>query len=255
MNTNSNISIFNNDKFGELRVVMQGGEPWFVALDVCGALEYRDTNDTTKYLEDDEVTTYPDYSSGQLRHIKVISEAGLYSLILRSRKPEAKVFKRWVTHEVLPSIRKQGAYVHANEGDTEVEILARGMLAAKSAMERMEQQLAETLPRAEFHDKFLDKGCNIDINALSKTLQGVGINIGPNKLFGLLRLKKVLCSKEGVHKNRPFQEYVKKGWLTTKPIPECMKDEWNVTPLVTPLGVKMLSKCIPIWMDEINQAV
>lgn len=111
MNTDSNIAIFNNDSFGDLRVVMQGGEPWFVALDVCRVLEYRDTNDATKYLDVDEVATCPDNSSGQLRHVRIISEAGLYSLILRSRKPEAKTFKRWVTHDVLPSIRRDGGYL------------------------------------------------------------------------------------------------------------------------------------------------
>jgi len=88
------------------------GNPWFVDKDICRILGFRDTHDGTKYLDSDEVSTCPDNSSGQVRHIKIINEPGLYSLILRSRKPEAKAFKRWVTHgseaadEVLPTIRK-----------------------------------------------------------------------------------------------------------------------------------------------------
>jgi prophage antirepressor-like protein len=93
----------------------QDGSLWFVAKDVCGVLGYRDTNDGTRYLDSDEVATCPDNSSGQVRNVKIINEPGLYSLILRSRKPEAKKFKRWVTHSVLPAIRKTGGYIHGGD--------------------------------------------------------------------------------------------------------------------------------------------
>jgi prophage antirepressor-like protein len=84
--------------------------PWWVAKEICDNLGDRDTNDGTKYPDSDEVSTCTDKSSGQVRHMKNINEPGLYSLILRSRKPVARAFKRWITHEVIPDIRKKVGY-------------------------------------------------------------------------------------------------------------------------------------------------
>ena len=123
---------------------MQGDDPWFVAKDVTDALGFRDANDGTKYLEDDEISTCPDNTSGQVRHIKLINESGLYSLILRSRKPEAKAFKKWVTAEVLPSIRKTGGYIVARPDESPEAILARAVLVAQDTLERMKAK-AEAL--------------------------------------------------------------------------------------------------------------
>lgn len=95
----------------EVRVVMINGEPWFVAADVALALEYRDAEKLTRWLDDDEKDTHIVGTPGGQQRMAVINESGLYSAILRSRKPEAKRFKRWVTHEVLPALRKHGAYV------------------------------------------------------------------------------------------------------------------------------------------------
>jgi len=104
------------------------GNPWFVAKEVCGVLGYKDSHDGTKYLDKDELSTCPDNSSGQVRHILIINESGLYTLILRSRKPEAKEFRKWVTSEVLPAIRKTGGYIPVSEGMTDMEILSRAVL-------------------------------------------------------------------------------------------------------------------------------
>lgn len=105
--------VFANAK--EVRVVMQNGEPWFVAKDVCNILEIKNSRDTlNKCLDEDERGVDNIYTPGGNQEMTIVSEAGLYSLILRSRKPEAKAFKRWVTHEVLPSIRKTGSYSVGN---------------------------------------------------------------------------------------------------------------------------------------------
>lgn len=151
------IQKFVNEELGaEIRVIDRAGEPWFMALDLCASLEYRDTNDMTKYLDEDEVDTYPDNSSGQLRHLKVISEAGLYSLIIRSRKPEAKAFKRWITHDVLPSVRKHGAYMTdslldkvARDPET-IFTMAKTLLDERERRQLAEDRLDVFKPRAPF---------------------------------------------------------------------------------------------------------
>ena len=103
------LQIFNYQS-NEVRVVEQDGEPWFVAKDVCDVLELSDVNMATRNLDDDEKGTSKVCTLGGEQSMTVISESGLYTLIMRSNKPEAKKFARWVTHEVLPSIRKTGSY-------------------------------------------------------------------------------------------------------------------------------------------------
>ena len=114
------IQVFSNEKFGQVRTVMQDGEPWFVAADVCKALEIGNTAQAAARLDDDEKMTIKindshSGSRGGAQSMIVVSEMGLYSLALGSRKKEAKDFKRWITHEVIPTIRKTGGYVHNSE--------------------------------------------------------------------------------------------------------------------------------------------
>jgi prophage antirepressor-like protein len=112
----SNLIPFQSEQFGEVRVVMREGEPWWVAVDVCRVLDISNSRDAVNSLEDDEKMTVgnTDGHSGQrggAQFLNIVSESGLYSLIFRSHKPEAKNFRRWVTHEVIPSIRKHGGYL------------------------------------------------------------------------------------------------------------------------------------------------
>lgn len=104
------LQVFNSPEGQEIRVVDKDGEPWFVAKDVAVALDYSDTQAMTRRIDSEDVSTCTDTASGQVRHLSIINESGLYASILGSMKPEAKAFKRWVTHEVLPSIRKTGSY-------------------------------------------------------------------------------------------------------------------------------------------------
>lgn len=108
----NNLQVFENKQFGEIRVIEQGGEPWFVAADVCRALEISNSRDAVARLDEDEKNTVvlTDGKPGN-PNMSIVNEPGLYTLVLGSRKPEAKAFKRWITHEVLPSIRKTGVYV------------------------------------------------------------------------------------------------------------------------------------------------
>lgn len=103
------IQVFEQSGLGSVRVIMQGGEPWFIARDVCECLEL-DIASGARGLDDDEKGLHTMQTPGGAQEMSIISEPGLYSLILRSRKPEAKAFKRWVTHDILPSLRKTGSY-------------------------------------------------------------------------------------------------------------------------------------------------
>ena len=105
----NNLEVFKNEKFGEVRTVKIDNEPWFVAKDVCTALDIKNPTDTIKRLDDDEVTRFN--LGGLSGETNIVNEYGLYSLVLGSRKKEAKEFKRWITHEVIPAIRKHGAYI------------------------------------------------------------------------------------------------------------------------------------------------
>ena len=147
---NSPLALFEHEKFGSLRVIEHKGEPWFVARDVCAVLG-TETRDLPDILEHDEQRPIVDIihtlndSTGLRRDSRIISEPGLYSLILRSRKPEAKAFKRWVTHEVIPSIRKVGGYLIAKPDDTPEAILARAVLVAQDTIRRIEAERDEAI--------------------------------------------------------------------------------------------------------------
>ena len=104
------IAIFENNQFGEIRTAIIDGEPWFVAADVCRALEIKNSRDVVARLDEDEKGVVLIDTLGGKQEMTTVSESGLYSLVLGSRKPEARAFKRWITHEVIPSIRKTGAY-------------------------------------------------------------------------------------------------------------------------------------------------
>lgn len=131
-------AIFSNPTLfsGNLRVIMQGDDPWFVAKDVCDALGLTTAN-LARDLDGDEKGSIKLMTPGGLQLVTLISESGLYSLILRSRKPEAKAFKKWVTAEVLPSIRKTGGYIVAHQDESPEAILARAVLVAQDTIERM----------------------------------------------------------------------------------------------------------------------
>lgn len=104
------LKIFDSPKFGEIRVIERDGDPWFVAVDVCRALEIGNSRDALSRLDDDEKGVASIDTPGGAQQMNIINEPGLYTLVLGSRKPEAKAFKRWITHEVIPSIRKTGSY-------------------------------------------------------------------------------------------------------------------------------------------------
>lgn len=145
---------FDNQEFGEIRVAVgNDGEPWFMAKDVCDALGIR-TDTVRSIVEADDVTEITNPNSIGVTHGRaplIISEAGLYMLVLKSRKPDARRFQRWVTHDVLPAIRRDGGYMVARD-ETPEQTMARAVLIAQRTVERQRAEIDEMRPKALFAD-------------------------------------------------------------------------------------------------------
>lgn len=173
---NSNLMIFENPEFGAVRSILIDGDPWFVAADVCKALELEKTNRALSRLDDDEKGAHSVSTPGGRQRMSIISESGLYSLILGSRKPEARAFKRWITHEVIPSIRKHGAYMtdsllDALEAHPEAVPEYLNRLRSENARNReLTRRLRIALPKAEYYDAFVDPADCTNIRTTAKEL-------------------------------------------------------------------------------------
>ena len=199
------LQVFNNDEFGSIRTVTIENEPWFVGKDVAEVLGY--TN-PSKALSDhvdteDKLNNETLLSLGQ-RGGWLINESGLYSLILSSKLPKARKFKRWVTSEVLPAIRKTGSY-NLPDFSNPAEA-ARAWAKEYEEKQKALAQVTEMKPKAEFYDDVTGSTDTIDIGSVAKVLNIP--NMGRNKLFSFLREKKVLNKR-----NEPYQEYVDKGYF------------------------------------------
>lgn len=209
---------FNSDQFGQLRVVKDdNGEPWFVARDVCAALGIA-TNHVKDGLDSDEVTNLPITEIGPKQGGKyplIVSEPGFYKLVLKSRKPEAKAFQRWVTHEVLPSIRKKGGYIAAAPDETPEQIMARAVLLAQDTIARQKAQIEELKPKALFADAVAASDGTCLVGELAKMMRQNGVQIGQNRLFEKLRQDGYL-GKTGSNYNVPTQRAMEMGLFRIK---------------------------------------
>ncbi|GDZ08572.1 phage antirepressor KilAC domain-containing protein [Bifidobacterium adolescentis] len=201
----------------------EAGEPWFVAKDVCDILG-TDTRDLHKILESDEITNVDSIHIAQNggKAPLIISEPGLYRLVMKSRKPEAKEFQRWVTHEVLPQIRKTGGYIPTSESDSDEDIMARAVLVAQKTIERKNQQLQAKdtqikmlEPKARFADAVAASDGTCLVGELAKMLRQNGMDIGQNRLFRLLQADGYL-GKSGSNRNVPTQRAMDLGLFRIK---------------------------------------
>ena len=213
----NDIQKFTNDEFGTIRVADNNGEPWFVAKDVCDALGIA-TNHVKDGLDSDEVRNLPITEIGPKKGGKaplIVSESGFYKLVMKSRKPEAKAFQRWVTHEVLPSIRKQGGYMTARTDETPEQIMARALMLAKDTMDRQQREIAELRPKALFADAVAASDGTCLIGELAKMMRQNGVQVGQNRLFEWLRRDGFL-GKTGSNYNVPTQMAMERGLFRIK---------------------------------------
>lgn len=197
----------------------EAGEPWFVAKDVCDILEISNPSDALKRLDDDERSRF---NLGRQGETNIVNEAGLYVLVLGSRKPEAHEFKRWVTHEVLPQIRKTGGYIPTTDADDDMTILAKAVMIGQRTMEAQKRKIAEQQtridelqPKARFADAVAASDGTCLVGELAKMLRQNGMDIGQNRLFRLLQADEYL-GKSGSNRNVPTQRAMDLGLFRIK---------------------------------------
>lgn len=197
----------------------EAGEPWFVAKDVCDILGHSNVSMALDRLDDDERSKF---NLGRQGETNIVNEAGLYSLVLGSRKPEAHEFKRWVTHEVLPQIRKTGGYIPTTDADDDMTILAKAVMIGQRTMEEQKRRIAaqeshikELEPKARFADAVAASDGTCLIGELAKMLRQNGLSIGQNRLFEILRQDGYL-GKVGSNRNVPTQKAMELGLFRIK---------------------------------------
>ena len=201
----------------------EAGEPWFVLKDCMSILDLGNPTETVKMFDKDEFSTTEVIDSiGRLQQTYIISEPGLYRLVMKSRKPEAKEFQRWVTHEVLPQIRRTGGYIPTTDADDDMTILAKAVMISQRTMEAQKQRIAEQQtrivelePKARFADAVAASDGTCLVGELAKMLRQNGMDIGQNRLFRLLQADGYL-GKSGSNRNVPTQRAMDLGLFRIK---------------------------------------
>ena len=204
------MQVFRNEQFGAVRTVIGEGQPWFVAADVCNVLDLSNPTIAVSRLDEDERAKF---NLGRQGDATIVNEPGLYALVLGSRKPEAKAFKRWITHEVIPAIRKTGAY-----GLTMPQDYPSALRALADSYERehaLQEQNAALLPKANFADAVSNSVNLVPMAELSAYLYKNGVKIGRNKLMERLREEGFLY-RDGAGHNLPTQKSKDLGLLDVK---------------------------------------
>lgn len=204
----NDLKIFENKEFGEIRTIIENGEPWFVGKDVAEILGYSNPRKAVIDHVDEEDkmdgVTIRD-SIGRKQIPVLINESGLYSLILSSKLPNAKEFKKWVTSEILPSIRKNGGYIAGQETMSDDELMARALQVAQNKILERDKQIETMKPKAIFADAVAASHTSILIGDLAKLISQNGVNIGQKRLFKWLRDNGYLIKREGSDRNMPTQ--------------------------------------------------
>lgn len=216
---NNPVTIFESEMFGQVRTMTIEGSPWFVAADVCRVLDIKNHKDSLGRLDDDEKSgvglTDP---HGRVQITNVINEFGLYTLVLRSRKTEAKAFKRWITHEVIPQIRKTGGYIPIDSKDDEITTLSKALEIASRTLKHKDSLLKERdtlikalLPVEEKYNRMMNSEKLLSLNSVAKL-----VGTGRSTLMQEMRDDKILMKRNTDGASVPTQAYINRGLLTTK---------------------------------------
>lgn len=214
--TDTSLQVFNSEDFGNIRALTIDNAPWFVAKDVCDALGIATNHlrEEGRGLDDDEVANLPNWE-GKGAAPLIITEAGLYSLILRSRKPDAKRFKRWVTHDVLPSIRSHGMYATPqtvermlNDPDTMIATL-QALKAERKRTQALIEDNARLLPKATMYDVAIEAEGTMSITEAARQLAQYDGTINRRRLFALLRADGLICKQD----NAPTKKAIQRGYM------------------------------------------
>lgn len=236
----SNLQIFNNEEFGTIRTLVINNETWFVGKDIADVLEYTNTAKAIRdHIDDEDKLTERIVLSGQNREVIFINESGLYSLILSSKMSNAKRFKHWVTSEVLPSIRKNGAYMTEQTIEKALTSpdfliqLATQLKEEQEARKQAEQIIEQQKSKVVFADAVSASSSSILIGDLAKLICQNGVDIGQKRLFQWLRENGYLIKRKGSDWNMPTQRAVKMGLFEIKESSRLDANGCNVTTKTT----------------------
>lgn len=217
------IQIFNSKEFGDVRVLELSGTPWFVGKDIAEILKYQRTADAiSSHVDDEDKGVGKIQTPGGMQKVILINESGLYSLILSSKLPNAKKFKHWVTSEVLPAIRRHGAYMTEEaleKAITEPDFLIRlatQLKEEKAKRLEAEKQVEAAKPKVLFADAVSASHTSILVGELAKILRGNGVEIGQRRLFAWLREHGYLIKRQGTDYNMPTQMAMELGLFEIK---------------------------------------
>lgn len=237
------IKVFKNSQFGQVRTIIKDNEPWFVAADVCRALEVGNSRQALTRLDEDEKGVISTDTPGGEQEMSIVNEPGLYSLVLGSRKPEARAFKRWITHEVIPAIRKTGGYIAGEDAMTDEELLAKALMVMNEKLKQREARIQSltvensrlvvenqiAAPKAAYFDELVDRNLLTNFRETAKEMK-----VGERAFVGfLMENKYIYRDKKG--KLMPYESR-NDGLFEVK---ECFNDKtrWSGTQtMITPKG-------------------
>lgn len=204
----SNLKIYEHEELGSIRIIQDKNfNPWFVAKDISDALGYKNSRDAlSRHVSNEDKADVGIHDGRQIRNMNIINESGMYSLILSSNLPKAKEFKRWVTSEVLPSIRKSGGYISGQESLNNEELMGKALQVANNIIDEKEKKLMIQKEKVEFANNILASDDSILIGNLSKILKQNGLDIGRNRLFRILRESGFLIKAKTEEYNLPTQK-------------------------------------------------
>lgn len=261
--------VFENKEFGAIRVVKsESGEPLFIVKDICDFFGVTNRNRVLQQLDDDEKGGTQIDTPGGKQTMTYLTEAGVYHFlfIIQPSKargiPQEEIdakcklvnrYKRWVTHDVLPAIRRDGGYMVARDGETPQETMARALLIAQETIDRKDSTIAaqqdtirELAPKAAFYDAVGDSDGKMSVADFSKALRQAGIHMGQNRLFTWFRDNGYM-GKRGVHRNRPTQKTIEQGLFYLHDntfVDHDGKVFTSFTPMITPKGATFFFKRI-----------
>ena len=250
MENKNEMMVFNNAEFGNVRVVNIDGEGWLVGKDVAETLGYKNTRDAlTKHVDDEDKADVAIHDGRQNRNMVVINESGLYSLALRSKLPEAKKFKRWVTSEVLPQIRQTGGYIPIKEEDDELTIMSKAFMIAQKTIDNKQQQIEQQQQLIEQQQEVIEQrqevielqqevinnqqeviesqrdkvdfantvseseDDEIDMGTMAKLLSNKGFEIDGKKIGRNTLFEFLRNSNILMNDNLPYQTYINRGYF------------------------------------------
>lgn len=200
------LKVFSNEEFGNIRTVIIDNLIWFIGSEITEKLNYQNgSRDIDRHVASEDRRLESLFDGTQNRNMTIINESGLYSLIIGSTMPKAKEFKRWITSEVLPSIRTNGGYISNQESMTSEQILASAVILAQNIIASKDKLITDMKPKADFFDAVADSKTAIPMDQVAKVLD---CGLGRNKIFELLRNNSILQ-----YNNIPYQKYVDLGYF------------------------------------------